>query len=1398
MDEKRRRAYHNFLDQSIYYIITENGSNQQKFYQFLADNLDQLDDNLPNLLEEYSKALLSIVASDETIDIANCMGTFGDLIVNFNLGNKANNIEIGIAAYNIALPLLNCYLETENWVIIKHRLGIAYSNRIKGDRSSNIEQTIKCYQAVSEICTQTNLTSYWATNQLNLGSTYFARIEGNRAENMEQSLQCYQAALQFYTYSAFPQRWADTQSNLGFAYQKRIKGDSSLNLEMSISCSKAALDVYTQNAFPWDWARTHENLGDTYQKRLVGKKSDNLEQAISHYEAALRVFTKEEFPQRWAIIQISLAIVYLQPIRGEIVADIESAIRYNQASLEVHNREIFPEFWALIQSNLGVAYIDRIKGDRAQNLELAISYINAALEVYTRSRFPLNWAKSHQILGDIYQKRVVGKKSENLETTIAALESALQVYNKQDFPEEWARTQNYLGTAYNERIEGEIAENVEKAISYHEAALTVFTKAEFPQQWATTQDHLGTAYGNRIRGDVATNLETQISYYQASLQVDAYESFPRHWALTMNNLSTAYHRRIKGDRADNIEQAIQYVKKSLQIYTREILPKDWARSQQNLGVYYFDRIKGDRTENIEQAIQYYQSAMLVYASEAIPQDWGNIQFNLGSAYGVRIAGQESENLEQAIRYYESALLVHTRSEFPQKWAEIKNNLARVYFQRIEGDRAENLEQAIECTQAALQVQTRDAFPHVWADKQSTLGQAYYLRICGEKSENIKAAIACYQAALQVYTRKSFPRGWMSIMNGLGIAYRKLEKIDEAIAYFRLALEITTPIADPIECLRYGRNLGETAFSDQRWAAAIEGYDLAIKAIETSRSWTNVEARRQEILNSGFMVYADLVQACINCEQFDQAIEYAERSRCQSLVDLMASNDLSYNSELDPQVYKYLQEYENIQRQIDNYHQTNNSGNSRELSIIETLTGNRAGLKPNDQTIKNWETQKQQIWEQLRRLDPVLAGQIQVTPIQLAAIQQLIDYPTAILGFYTTINAIHIFIVRQKNITYHSCNKLDGETFSKLLHDKWLTLYLTNKEEWQNSLISELKELAELLDLENLINQHLSGVEELIIIPHLYLHLLPFAALPIENSQYLGDKFLIRYIPSCQILEFCQKRSQVDKPRTYGTIEDATEDLPCSSFEGVQIAQLHNIPRYLRLNGRTEATVNNYRQLLKEVQVIISSHHAQARFDNPLESKLILSDGSITLGQLLTPEWRLPHLVDVFLSCCETGLVFTAITDDVFTLASGFLCAGARSVVSTLWAVDDLATALFSIFYHQYRHRGSCRPAALQQAQEELRTLSGETLATIYQPQINLLLNEKFQQLDQARKEAKTHRDRYSKDTPEYVQWDEEYKQNFNASDRIRQTKNGLQVISQEAFPFSHPFYWAAFICSGLR
>lgn len=190
-----------------------------------------------------------------------------------------------------------------------------------------------------------------------------------------------------------------------------------------------------------------------------------------------------------------------------------------------------------------------------------------------------------------------------------------------------------------------------------------------------------------------------------------------------------------------------------------------------------------------------------------------------------------------------------------------------------------------------------------------------------------------------------------------------------------------------------------------------------------------------------------------------------------------------------------------------------------------------------------------------------------------------------------------------------------------------------------------------------------------------------------------------------------------------------------------------------------------------VQVLHSIHHASFDIENPLQSALELSDGNITLGELLTPGWRLDELSDVFLSCCETGLGLPEkLTDDILTLSAGFLCAGARNVISTLWSVDALATTLLCLFYYQYRQAGENRTKALQLAQTDLRSKTAEELEPQFE-EIEIYLEELYEQA--------------TEDT---------------TTDQIGNILDGLENIRQDykQKPFESPYYWAGFISQGLR
>jgi CHAT domain-containing protein len=281
------------------------------------------------------------------------------------------------------------------------------------------------------------------------------------------------------------------------------------------------------------------------------------------------------------------------------------------------------------------------------------------------------------------------------------------------------------------------------------------------------------------------------------------------------------------------------------------------------------------------------------------------------------------------------------------------------------------------------------------------------------------------------------------------------------------------------------------------------------------------------------------------------------------------------------------------------------------------------------------------------------------------------------------------------------------------------------------------------------------------------------------------------------LEYCHQRPTIKSPK-YGIVENATDDLLFTSFECEQVAKI--VPVKQRLKGSKEATIAEYRNMVKSINGLHSSHHAKSDLTSPLKSHLLLGDGSITLGELMTPAWRMPELSDVFLSCCETNLGVTKITDDILSLGTGFLCAGARSVVSTLWEVHQV-TGLFSIFYYQYRQKGLSRPEALRDAQVRLRTISGEGLHQLCDLIIKKL-NGNLLKVQGEKEELKLRHKSYKRGTVEYKELKDKLlgivKQESKIQEEIEWYKGISKQFSAMPNPFDDLIYWSGFICQGLH
>ena len=676
-------------------------------------------------------------------------------------------------------------------------------------------------------------------------------------------------------------------------------------------------------------------------------------------------------------------------------------------------------------------------------------------------------------------------------------------------------------------------------------------------------------------------------------------------------------------------------------------------------------------------------------------------------------GNKLSNIEIAITGYQINLTVFSEQESPQAWAATQNNLGNAYSDRIEGDRRENLEHAISSYLAALRIRTEAAFPIDWAMTQNNLGTAYGDRIAGDRRENLEMAIVCYCKALT----------------------------------------IRTPESDPIGCLQTARNLGNLAFSEDNWQLAIDAYSQAITAVEQSREWASNRDSKQEIIENAIDVYQNIVQVYINLGQLDRAIEFVERGKTRNLVELLANRDLYPKGDIPPAIITRLDSLrqqiiaeENLLRQQQRM--AGGNANNPEAGESRGLTINSPTTQTLDRTrLHNLRQELEHlILRDIQPIDPAFLLTQQVKPISFQQIKETLSNPhTAAIEWYVREDSLSAFLVATNqdqplHIAYTS------EQFQALITtaSEYLDTYQQRYEEWQNNLPNLCNELAKNLQLETIvaqIKQIIPDCNQLILVPHRWLHLLPLHALPLCDNNCLIDRFPngVSYAPSIQLLQLTQQQTQL-KLRNFFAIQNPTEDLDFTNLE-VEVIRTWFQPQDDVLARTQAAKAVLAQERDNKANYTHFSCHGYFNFANPELSALLLAGsmtdfqpvtaaeksrylparngGSIdlekclTLGEIFGLDLRQCRLV--VLSACETGLTdFRSLSDEYIGLPSGFIYAGSPSVVSSLWAVNDLSTAFLTIKLYQNLQGTDSVAVALNQAQSWLRDATKEALeAWIY-------------------------------------------------------------------------------------
>jgi len=217
---------------------------------------------------------------------------------------------------------------------------------------------------------------------------------------------------------------------------------------------------------------------------------------------------------------------------------------------------------------------------------------------------------------------------------------------------------------------------------------------------------------------------------------------------------------------------------------------------------------------------------------------------------------------------------------------------------------------------------------------------------------------------------------------------------------------------------------------------------------------------------------------------------------------------------------------------------------------------------------------------------------------------------------------------------------------------------------------------------------------LIFVPHGPLHFLPFHALK-SGDEYLCDSFTVSYAPSATVFSLCQQKASSEAPGSL-VLGIADERAPQILDEVRSVSSL--LPSSSLYLGE-QATSSLLREKGAESGLLHIATHGMYRQDNPMFSGIRLGDGYLNLYDLY--QMKL-HARLVTLSGCATGMNFVAAGDELLGLQRGLFCAGATTLLLSLWDVHDESTA--QLMGHFYRHyiQSADMPGALQHAMRELR------------------------------------------------------------------------------------------------
>jgi len=867
--------------------------------------------------------------------------------------------------------------------------------------------------------------------------------------------------------------------------------------------------------------------------------------------------------------------------------------------------------------------------------------------------------------------KTLAQAAYNMDDTPKAIEyqeKLLTLAAKKEDPEEKAEALYFLGILYSR------AENYPVAVGHLREALAIYEENEILDRLAENYSQLGIVEENALDYDKA------LEAFTASLALNEEIGEDLNRGRELRRIGRIYYLRL-----NQFEEARKYFQQAYQLF--EELENNEQKVETLLELGLVAEKQGDFT----QALGFYQKAETLAVAEDLQKGLSKTLLYQANSHWFQ------GNYQKAFRFQKESLKIAEAEKDKRQQAFIFNTLGLIHWTLNDSERAlEHLNHSLKLAEEIRS--TLDV-----ASANNNIGLVY------RKDKKYEKSIEYFNKALKkdIELKSKWGQGYTH--RNLGMSYMRLGELDKAEPHIMQAIELSREIGNQTNLVKAMLESGHLAIEknacdkaipifqqtgdlakklnipEVHWRAlrgggvclakagklteAVDLYKQAVAVVDGMRAAIKVEEFQNGFLTDKQDVYKELVLVLLDLGKVKESFNYAERAKSRSFIDLLGNQKISLKNDVSQQLYDRLTAQKQKIRSIEDALAAARSGEDED--VIKEIAKNLVKAR----------THYQDLLIQAKEESPEISNFITVDSITLKELDNLLEPNVALVEYLVTKSQLVAWVVRPGKIDVVRTEVKEAE----------LDLLVKDYRKRMQQLAPLEEQSVRLNDwLIQPIEKFIADKRVLGIIPQGVLHYVSFSSLKNKES-YLVERHPLFYSPSASVLKFTFARktaktepSQV-KVLALGNpdLGDFNYDLPLAEMEANAIKW--DFPR-IDVLTREKATESWLSEHIHEYQIIHIASHGEFDPVNPLFSSLKLTKDKAEDGNFEVNEvFALNINADIVtLSACQTGLGKITGGDELVGLNRAFIYAGTHSLLSSLWRVSDISTAiLIKHFYRNY-------------------------------------------------------------------------------------------------------------------